>query len=251
MTMRSPRFSSSFHNRMYNKYRRVGKNGVRILLAEDDMNLNRVIARRLRLEGYEVDAHPNGAAAFDAAKRGGYDAMVLDVMMPGMDGLAFVRALRAAGDDTPLLFLTARDAVEDRVAGLDAGANDYLTKPFAFEELTARIRALTRGRGMPADMICRVEDLTLDMRGRSVTRGGHEIALSHREFSVLEYLMRNAGVVLTRAQIEQYIWNCEYMGNSNIVDVYIRSLRRKVDDGFELKLIHTVRSVGYILKGRS
>ena len=224
---------------------------MRILLAEDDMNLNRVIARRLRLEGYEVDAHPNGAAAFDAAKRGGYDAMVLDVMMPGMDGLAFVRALRAAGDDTPLLFLTARDAVEDRVAGLDAGANDYLTKPFAFEELTARIRALTRGRGMPANMICRVEDLTLDMRGRSVTRGGHEIALSHREFSVLEYLMRNAGVVLTRAQIEQYIWNCEYMGNSNIVDVYIRSLRRKVDDGFELKLIHTVRSVGYILKGRS
>ena len=221
---------------------------MRILLAEDDMNLNRVIARRLRLEGYEVDAHPNGAAAFDAAKRGGYDAMVLDVMMPGMDGLAFVRALRAAGDDTPLLFLTARDSVDDRVEGLESGGDYYLVKPFDFKELMAVVRVMTRKYTGNRSNVFTAGDLSLDTANHCVTRAGKTVELTSKEFSLLEYMMRNKGVVLSREMIENNLWNYDYEGGTNIVDVYVGYLRKKMDTGFDKKLIQTVWGTGWVLK---
>lgn len=222
---------------------------MRILVAEDDRDLNNVVTRRLQSDGNQVDACDDGQSALDLLVHGIYDVAVLDIMMPRMDGLELVRQLRREGNETPVLFLTARDSIEDRVDGLDAGGDDYLTKPFALEELSARVRALTRRRSEHRGNLYQIEDLTLDIKRRTVHRGNVEISLSTREFSLLEYLMRNAGVVLSREQIEQYIWNYEYGGNSNIVDVYIRNLRKKIDADFEPKLIRTVRTIGYTIRG--
>ena len=222
---------------------------MRILVAEDERDLNSVISRKLISDGNQVDSCINGIVALDKLTQGDYDVAVLDIMMPGMDGLELVRRLRAEGNETPVLFLTALDSVEDQVTGLDAGGDDYLTKPFALEVLSARVRALTRRNSEQHSSIYQVEDLTLDIKRHTVMRSGTPIELSSREFSILEYLMRNAGMVLSREQIEQYIWNYEYGGNSNIVDVYIRNLRKKVDDPFEHKLIRTVRLVGYTIRG--
>lgn len=222
---------------------------MRILVAEDDRDLNSVISRKLMNDGNHVDSCLNGLVALDKLTHGNYDVAVLDIMMPGMNGLELVRRLRAENNETPVLFLTARDSVEDQVLGLDAGADDYLTKPFALEVLSARVRALTRRSTKQHTNIYQVENLTLDIKRRLVMRNGNEIELSSREFSILEYLMRNAGVVLSREQIEQYIWNYEYGGNSNIVDVYIRNLRKKIDENYEPKLIRTVRMVGYTIRG--
>lgn len=222
---------------------------MRILVAEDDHDLNQVVVRKLQSEGNHVDACEDGMAALELLAPGHYDVAVLDIMMPKLDGLELVRQLRREGNETPVLFLTAKDSIEDRVDGLDAGGDDYLTKPFALEELSARVRALTRRRTEHRDNVYQIEDLTLDIKRRLVCRGGVEIALSSREFSLLEYLMRNAGVVLSREQIEQYIWNYEYGGNSNIVDVYIRNLRKKIDADYAPKLIRTVRNVGYTIRG--
>lgn len=222
---------------------------MRIFVAEDDRDLNSVIVRRLQSDGNQVDACRDGRRALEAISAGAYDVAVLDIMMPGMDGLQLVRCLRREGNQTPVLFLTAKDAIEDRVAGLDAGGDDYLTKPFALEELSARVRALTRRRTEHRDNVYQIEDLTLDIKTRIVRRGEVEIPLSTREFTLLEYLMRNAGVVLSREQIEQYVWNYEYGGNSNIVDVYIRNLRKKIDADYEPKLIRTVRTIGYTIRG--
>lgn len=223
---------------------------MRILIVEDDRDLNNIITRRLQSDGNQVDACADGEAALERLSPGHYDVAVLDIMMPKLDGLEVVRRMRRDGNETPVLFLTAKDSIEDRVRGLDAGGDDYLTKPFALDELSARVRALTRRRTEHRDNLYQVEDLTLDIRRRLVRRGDVEISLSAREFDLLEYLMRNAGVVLSRAQIEQYIWNYEYGGNSNIVDVYIRNLRKKIDADFEPKLIRTVRTVGYTIRGR-
>jgi len=174
--------------------------------------------------------------------------VILDIMMPGMDGLTVLSRIRQAGIDAPVLLLTARDGIEDRVKGLDAGADDYLVKPFAAEELLARLRALLRRGSGKRESLLTVGDLTLDPAARRVSRAGQIIALSAREYSILEYLMRNAGAVLSREQIEDHIWNYDYQGGSNVVDVYIRYLRGKIDAPFEKKLIHTVRNAGYVLR---
>lgn len=223
---------------------------MRILVIEDDLDLCNVIERHLRAQGIDVEHGHDANAARENLAKGSWDAVVLDIMLPGGSGLDILREMRAAGDGTPVLLLTALDSIDDRVDGLDAGADDYVVKPFALEELLARVRALTRRNTANKDNIYRIEDLELDIKQRSVSRGGRRLSLSVREFTMLEYLMRNAGIVLTREQIERYVWNYGYDGNSNIVDVYIRNLRRKIDDPCELKLIQTVRSVGYTIRGR-
>ncbi len=221
---------------------------MRLLIAEDERHLRELLLKRLSAAHYSVDACENGLEAFDFAQAGAYDALVLDIMMPGMDGLAIVRGLREMGVTTPVLFLTAKDTVGDRVMGLDAGANDYLVKPFAFDELLARIRVLTRAAPGQNTHVYTLADLTLDSAAHKAYRGGQELFLSSREFSILEYMIRNQGMVLSREKIEENVWNLEYTGASNMVDVYIRYLRKKVDEGFTPKLIHTVRYVGYVLR---
>lgn len=221
---------------------------MRLLLAEDEKDLNRILTKKLTAEGYSVDSCVDGEEAFYCLENVTYDGAVLDIMMPGMDGLTILRRMRKAGNATPVLFLTARDSVDDRIAGLDAGAEDYLVKPFAMEELLARIRALMRKAAGISTNCYRVADLELDFARRQVMRSGKEIHLSAKEFSILEYLMRNAGIVLSREQIEAHMWSFDYEGSSNVVDVYIRYLRKKIDADFEIKLIHTVRGAGYVLK---
>ena len=221
---------------------------MRILIAEDQKDLNRIITKRLSAEGYYVDSCFDGEEALSYIEMAEYDGIILDIMMPKRDGLSVLHSLRKKGISTPVLFLTARDAVEDRVLGLDSGADDYLVKPFAFDELIARIRAMTRKSAGNSSNIFSVADLVMDTASHTVTRGGKEIALSAKEFSLLEYLLRNKGHVLSRTMIENNLWNFDYSGGTNAVDVYIRYLRKKVDDGFEPKLIHTVRGCGYVLK---
>ena len=221
---------------------------MRILIAEDQKDLNRIITKRLSAEGYYVDSCFDGEEALSYIEMAEYDGIILDIMMPKRDGLSVLHSLRKKGIGTPVLFLTARDAVEDRVLGLDSGADDYLVKPFAFDELIARIRAMTRKSAGNSSNIFSVADLVMDTASHTVTRGGKEIALSAKEFSLLEYLLRNKGHVLSRTMIENNLWNFDYSGGTNAVDVYIRYLRKKVDDGFEPKLIHTVRGCVYVLK---
>lgn len=221
---------------------------MRILLAEDERDLNHIIAKRLTAEGYSVDCCFDGQEAIDILSYTDYDALILDVMMPRADGYAVLRALRDKGKKTPVLFLTARDAVADRVKGLDSGANDYLVKPFSFEELFARLRAMTRTSFGTTENVLRVDDLTLDRASQTVRRGNREISLSAKEYALLEYLMLNSGVVLSREKIEDHIWNFDYEGGTNVVDVYISYLRKKIDEGEKTKLIHTVRARGYVLR---
>lgn len=220
---------------------------MRILIAEDEHSLNEIIVKKLTSDGYSVDACFDGEEAISVLSYTDYDAVILDIMMPKADGFAVLRSLREAGKMTPVLFLTAKDAVSDRVKGLDSGANDYLVKPFAFEELSARLRAITRVPFGMAENVIAVSDLTLDCSRQTVKRAGKDISLSGKEYALLEYLMRNSGLVLSREKIENHIWNFDYEGGTNVVDVYISYLRRKVDDGFDKKLIHTVRGRGYVL----
>lgn len=221
---------------------------MRILLAEDERDLNNIITRKLTSDGYSVDSCFDGAEALAILSYTDYDAIILDIMMPKADGLTVLRSLRDAGKTTPVLFLTARDAISDRVKGLDSGANDYLTKPFSFEELSARLRAMTRAAFGRVSNVLRVSDLTLDSAAHRVERGGREISLSAKEFSLLEYMMNNRGVVLSREKIEDHIWNFDYEGGTNVVDVYVSYLRKKIDSGSSVKLIHTVRGKGYVLR---
>lgn len=220
---------------------------MRLLIAEDDRITADTLAKRLREEHYAVDVCYDGGEAWACLNGAEYDVAVLDIMMPEIDGISLVRKLRAARQSVPVLLLTARDAVSDRVEGLNAGADDYLVKPFAFEELSARLRVLTR-RNRHVTNRFQLADLVVDADSRTVCRGGDAIALTSREFALLEYLIRNAGRVLSRRQIEEHVWSYEYEGASNMVDVYIRNLRRKIDDGREKKLIHTVRYAGYVLR---
>ncbi|WP_343250083.1 response regulator transcription factor [Diplocloster hominis] len=221
---------------------------MRLLVAEDEKHLNDVITKILIKNHYTVDSCRDGEEALDCLRGAEYDACILDIMMPKVSGLEVLKKLRASGSRIPVLLLTALDRVEDRVNGLDAGADDYLVKPFAFDELLARIRVMLRREGGRTDHCYRVANLTVDCDARTVYRDQQEIALSSREFSILEYLVHNQGIVLSRDRIEQHIWNYDYEGGSNVVDVYIRYLRKKIDDGFEPKLIHTVRGAGYVLK---
>ena len=220
----------------------------KILVVDDEKPISDIIKFNLEKEGYEVVVAFDGEEALDYLEMAEYDAVILDIMMPKRDGLSVLKALRSGGKTVPVLLLTARDSVSDRVTGLDAGADDYLVKPFAFEELLARIRAMLRKKEGRAQNRCVIADLSIDFDTRSVMRGTVPISLSSKEFSILEYLANNQGIVLSRDRIEQHIWNYDYEGGSNVVDVYIRYLRKKIDDGFEPKLIHTVRGAGYVLK---
>lgn len=221
---------------------------MRILIAEDERDLSRILAQKLTSEGYSVDCCYDGLAAMEYLAAADYDGVILDVMMPRADGFTVLEELRRQGKTTPVLFLTARDSVEDRVKGLDSGANDYLIKPFSMAELMARLRAMTRNPFGMVSNVLTVGDLTMDCASHIVRRGGREISLSAKEYALLEYLMRNRGVVLSREKIENHIWNFDYTGGTNVVDVYIRYLRKKIDEGQPVKLIHTVRGSGYVLR---
>lgn len=221
---------------------------MRILLAEDERDLNAVITQKLMSDGYSVDSCYDGEEAIRVLSYTDYDAVILDIMMPKADGFAVLKKLRAAGKATPVLFLTARDAVSDRVKGLDSGADDYLIKPFSFEELSARLRAMTRSFFGHTESVLTISDLTMDCAAHIVKRGENTISLSAKEYALLEYLMHNRGIVLSREKIENHIWNFDYEGGTNVVDVYISYLRKKLDDGRKVKLIHTIRGRGYVLR---
>ena len=220
---------------------------MRLLFAEDEEDLNRILTLRLKEEGYSVDSCLNGRDALDCLEAAPYDGAILDVMMPGLDGFSLLKKMRDKGINTPVLFLTARDSIEDKVKGLDLGAADYLVKPFSLEELLARVRALTRSATGAASSLLTAGDLSLDTATHQVRRDGKNIDLSAKEYALLEYLLHNKNKVLSREQIEDHIWNFDYEGGTNVVDVYVSYLRRKIDDGHDLKLIRTVRGAGYRL----
>lgn len=220
---------------------------MRILIAEDERSLNNLIAKKLTAEGYGVDCCFDGEEAIHILSYTDYDAVILDIMMPKADGYEVLKCLRKSGKKTPVIFLTAKDAISDRVKGLDSGANDYIIKPFSFEELMARLRAVTRTSFGMAENTITVADLVLDCAAQKVSRAGQDIILSGKEYAILEYLMRNSGIIVSRRKIEDHIWNFNYEGGTNVVDVYISFLRRKIDDGHDIKLIHTVRGRGYVI----
>ncbi|MFW5472820.1 response regulator transcription factor [Knoellia sp. CPCC 206450] len=223
---------------------------VRVLVVDDESNLTELLSMALRYEGWEVRAAGTGLKAVKAAREFQPDAVVLDMMLPDFDGLEVLRRMRADNDAVPVLFLTAKDAVEDRVAGLTAGGDDYVTKPFSLEEVVARLRALMRRTTVVAEdssSLLVVGDLTMDEDSHEVTRGGVEIALTATEFELLRYLMRNPKRVLSKAQILDRVWNYDFGGQANVVELYISYLRKKIDAGRD-PMIHTMRGVGYVLK---
>jgi heavy metal response regulator len=219
---------------------------MRILIVEDEKRIQDFLQRGLESAGYAVDVASDGGSGIDMVHATEYDLVILDLMLPDMDGLSVLQKIRNRKVSPPVLILSARDAVDDRVRGLELGADDYLVKPFAFVELLARVRALLR-RGQPTPERLQVADLTLDCIRRKVTRSGDNIELAPKEFSILEYLMRNRGRPLSRTMIVEHVWDMDYDGLTNIVDVYIRHLRSKIDDRFPVKMIHTVRGIGYML----
>ncbi len=221
----------------------------RVVVVDDDEALRNAVRRALRLEGYDVDVAADGVEALDRLAGLRADLVVLDVLMPMLDGITVCRRLRESGDRTPVLMLTARDAVSDRVVGLDAGADDYLTKPFALEELLARVRALLRRSYPEHEGSLRVDDLELNPRTRQVRRGERPVELTRTEFAVLELMMRNPGAVLTRDAIRERVWGFDDSDGSNTLDVYVGYLRRKTEAGGEARMIHTVRGVGFVLRG--
>ena len=221
---------------------------MRILVVEDERRITAFIKKGLQEENHAVDVAYDGIEALDWASAVDYDLILLDVLLPHKDGIEVCRELRAQGSQVPILMLTARDAIEDRVRGLDSGADDYLIKPFAFPELAARIRALLRRGSEIRTPHLQVGELVLDTLTRRATRNGQVIELSAREYAVLEFLMRHPGQVLSRTQIVDHVWSYDFMTTSNVVDVYIGYLRRKIDDGFETKLIQTVRGSGYTIE---
>lgn len=221
---------------------------MRLLVCEDEKDLNKIISMKLSSDGYAVDSCYDGEEALDYLEFTEYDGVILDIMMPKIDGIEVLRRMRSSGNLTPVLFLTAKDTVSDKVKGLDEGANDYIVKPFSFEELTARIRAMLRKNYLTASNVITVSDLSVDIAAHRVKRGDDEITLSSKEFALLEYLIINKGIVLSREKIENHIWNYDYEGGTNVVDVYIRYLRKKIDDERETKLIHTIRGSGYVLR---
>ena len=221
---------------------------MRLLVVEDQKDLSDIIVLKLKSEGYGVDACNSGEDAEDYINGTEYDAVLLDIMLPGKTGIGLLKDMRAGGNTTPVILLTALGDVEDRVAGLDSGADDYLVKPFDFDELLARIRVLIRrGNGRASGEI-KAGDLVMDTAGRTVTRGGREIELTAREFNILEYLLENRGRVLSRDKICNHIWNYDYDGASNVIDVYMHHLRKKIDENQDEKLIKTVKGAGYVIR---
>jgi len=221
---------------------------MRILLAEDEQKVASFIQRGLEAEHYAIDVAHDGEAALARVLAGEYDLMILDVMLPKRDGLSVLKVLRARKLSLPVLLLTARDTIADKVAGLDSGADDYLTKPFAFEELVARVRALLR-RGAPAaPAVLQLADLRLDPTTREVTRAGRRIDLTAKEYALLEFFLRRTGQVVSRAVIAHHVWGVDFDTFTNVIDVYVNYLRKKIDADFVPKLLHTVRGVGYVLK---
>jgi two-component system OmpR family response regulator len=230
--------------------RRLDGSPVRVLVVDDEENLTELLRMALRYEGWDVRSAGTGMAAVRAAREFQPDAVALDMMLPDFDGMEVLRRMRADNPNVPVLFLTARDAVEDRVAGLTAGGDDYVTKPFSLEEVVARLRALMRRTAIMnegSDSVLVVGDLTLDEDSHEVTRGGHQIALTATEFELLRYLMRNPKRVLSKAQILDRVWNYDFGGQANVVELYISYLRKKIDAGRQ-PMIHTMRGVGYVLK---
>jgi heavy metal response regulator len=223
---------------------------MRVLVVEDERKIADFIRRGLTEQGYAVDIAYDGEEALDWPAVAEFDIMVLDVMLPGRDGIEVCRTLRERGVRIPILMLTARDAVEDRVRGLDSGADDYLVKPFAFAELLARLRALARREpGVMAPSL-EIGDLTLDTTTREVSRAGKTIETTTKEYAILEYLMRHPNQVLTRSMIAEHVWNYDFDNASNVIDVHVRNLRRKIDDGSAVKLISTIRGAGYRISSR-
>ena len=221
---------------------------MRVLVVEDEKDLNSIICSKLVKEGYNVDACYDGQAALDYMEAENYDGAIMDIMIPNKDGITVLREMRNAGIQVPVLFLTAKTETQDIVRGLDAGASDYMTKPFEFSELMARLRVILRTQNPVNENVITCGSLVVDMNNRQAIRDGKVIDLSVREYAILEYLARNRNVVVTREQIRVNIWNIDDDVNSNVIDVYIRYLRRKIDDNYEEKLIHTIRGVGYKLE---
>lgn len=222
---------------------------MRILLVEDESDLRQIIKKRLTKEKYTVDDCQDGLEAEDYIDMTEYDGIILDGMLPGKDGLDILKEMRRKGNHTPVLMLTARDSIEDRVKGLDYGADDYLVKPFSFEELLARLRAVMRRKPVFVSEVLTVDDLQMNLHTKDVMRNGERIELSSKEYMLLEYLMQNKNIVLSREQIQERVWGYDFEGGSNVVDVYIRYLRKKIDHENEKKLIQTVRGVGYVIRG--
>ena len=221
---------------------------MRLLVVEDEKKLNELITKKLEKEYYGVDSCFDGEEAVRYVEGTEYDAIILDIMLPKLDGFEVIKRIRAKKNKVPILLLTARDNIDDKVKGLDYGADDYLVKPFIFEELMARIRVLLRRNSGNADNIITIANLKVDLDAKTVFRDDVLIKLSGREYSILEYLIRNKGKILPRERIEDHIWNYEYEGGTNVIDVYIRYLRKKIDDSYTPKLIHTVRGLGYVLR---
>lgn len=221
---------------------------MRILVVEDEVKVASFVRRALEEESYAVDLATDGVQGLEFAQQGVYDLIVLDVMLPGMSGLEVLQRLRKEKIKTPVLILTARAQIDQKVKGLDAGADDYLTKPFAIEELLARVRALLRRGAGEGTGILQVDDLVLNPATHEVVRGGQRIDLTSKEYGLLEYFMRNVGRVLTRPMIAEHVWNMDFDTFTNVIDVYVNYLRNKIDRGRERKLIHTVRGSGYVLK---
>lgn len=221
---------------------------MRVLVVEDEKDLNSIICSKLVKEGYNVDACYDGQAALDYMEAENYDGAIMDIMIPNKDGITVLREMRNAGIQVPVLFLTAKTETQDIVRGLDAGASDYMTKPFESSELMARLRVMLRTQNPVNENVITCGSLVVDMNNRQAIRDGKVIDLTVREYAILEYLARNRNVVVTREQIRVNIWNIDGDVNSNVIDVYIRYLRRKIDDNYEEKLIHTIRGVGYKLE---
>jgi len=221
---------------------------MRLLVVEDEKKLNELITKKLKKEYYGVDSCFDGEEAIRYVEGTEYDAIILDIMLPKLDGFEVIKRIRAKKNKVPILLLTARDNIDDKVKGLDYGADDYLVKPFIFEELMARIRVLLRRNSGNADNIITIANLKVDLDAKTVFRDDLLIKLSGREYSILEYLIRNKGKILSRERIEDHIWNYDYEGGTNVIDVYIRYLRKKIDDSYTPKLIHTIRGLGYVLR---
>lgn len=224
---------------------------MRILIADDEKDLNQILAQKLKQESYSVDCCFDGEEALDYLESAEYDVAILDIMMPKKTGLEVLQTIRENGNPLPILLLTARDSIDDRVLGLDLGADDYLVKPFALEELLARLRVLLRKTSTQKNNVLQAGNLSLHLDSHQVKRGNREIQLSSKEFSLLLYMMQNKGIVLSRDTLEQHIYSFDFSGGSNVIDVYIRYLRRKIDDGEDEKLIHTIRGQGYVLRDPS
>lgn len=221
---------------------------MRLLVVEDQKDLSEIIVRKLKNEGYAVDACYDGTDALNYIAATEYDALLLDIMLPGTTGIGVLKKMRSEGNNTPVLLLTALGSVDDRVAGLDAGADDYLTKPFDFDELLARIRAMLRRRSEHTSPVLEHKGVSLNTASHEVYRDGNEIELTAKEYNILEYMLQNIGCVISRDKLSTHVWNYDYDGGSNVIDVYMHHLRKKIDADYEDKLISTVKGVGYIIK---